>query len=205
MYQSNENSFAYRWEGYGSKLFTYTAALAAGYDFNEIYGLRASVGYGLNRGAANYKQSHEEFYPFDFKSISGFADIVLNFNGLNAIDRAFAPKIYAGIGMGHTFGFSKPAGYGTQRTIAWQKDEKFHPWQHVNEKNNAFGFRFGAIAEYNFKGGFGFFADLCGEAYTDMFNGLEPDEQDHTAVQGYAGFPFDLRASLSFGVLYRFR
>ena len=64
--------------------------------------------------------------------------------------------------------------------------------------------RAGAIAEFNFKGGFGIFADLCGEAYTDMFNGLRPFEFDHTAGTGYAGFPFDLRASLSLGVLYRF-
>ena len=205
MYQSNENAFAYRWEGYGSKLLTYTAAAAVGYNFNETWGLRGSVSYGLNRSAGNYKESHEMFYPYDFKSLNGFADIVLDFNGLNAIERSFAPKLYAGVGLGHTFGFSKPADYGCQRTIAWQAEEKFHPWQHVYEKNNAFGFRFGAIAEFNFKGGFGIFADLCGEAFTDRFNGLDPFERDHTAGKGYAGFPFDLRASLSLGVLYRFR
>ena len=189
MYQSSENTFAYRWEKVGNKLFTYTAAAAAGYDFNETWGLRGSVSFGQNRSAANYKQSHNMFYPYDFKNISGFCDLTLNFNGLNAIERGFAPKLYGGIGLGHSFGFSKPTGYGEPRTVAWQ----------------VFGFRAGAIAEYNFKGGFGIFADLCGEAYTDWFNGLEPDEIDHTAGTGYAGFPFDLRASLSLGVLYRFR
>ena len=182
MYQSSENTFAYRWEGYGSKLLTYTAAVAAGYNFNETWGLRGSVSFGQNRGAGNYKQSHNRFYPYDFKNISGFCDLVLDFNGLNAVERGFSPKLYAGIGVAHTFGFTKPKAYGVQR----------------------FGFRAGAIAEYNFKGGFGIFADLCGEAYTDMFNGLRPFEFDHTAGTGYAGFPFDLRASLSLGVLYRF-
>ncbi len=205
MYQSNENAFAYRWEKVGSKLITYTAAAAVGYDFNETWGLRGSVSYGLNRSAGNYKQSHNMFYPYDFKNISGFCDLVLNFNGLNAIERAFTPKLYLGMGVGHSFGFTKPQGYGEQRTVAWQPEEKFHPWQHINEKNTVFGMRAGAIAEYNFKGGFGIFADLCGEAYNDWFNGLEPDEIDHTAGTGYAGFPFDLRASLSLGILYRFR
>lgn len=205
MYQSSENTFAYRWEGYGSKLLTYTAAVAAGYNFNETWGLRGSVSFGQNRGAGNYKQSHNRFYPYDFKNISGFCDLVLDFNGLNAVERGFSPKLYAGIGVAHTFGFTKPKAYGVQRDGSWQDEEKFHPWQHISEKNTVFGFRAGAIAEYNFKGGFGIFADLCGEAYTDMFNGLRPFEFDHTAGTGYAGFPFDLRASLSLGVLYRFR
>ena len=205
MYSSNENAFAYRWEGYGAKLVTYTAAAAAGYDFNDTWGLRGSVSYGLNRGAGNYSQSHNMFYPYDFKNVSGFCDVVLNFNGLNAVEKAFAVKTYLGMGVGHSFGFSKPTGYGEQRTVAWQAEEKFHPCQHVNERNTVFGMRAGVIAEYNFKGGFGIFADLCGEAYNDWFNGLEPDEIDHTAGTGYAGFPFDLRASLSLGVLYRFR
>ena len=86
MYQSSENTFAYRWEGYGSKLLTYTAAVAAGYNFNETWGLRGSVSFGQNRGAGNYKQSHDRFYPYDFKNISGFCDLVLDFNGLNAVE-----------------------------------------------------------------------------------------------------------------------
>ena len=204
MYQSNENAFAYRWEGYGSKLLTYTAGAAVGYSFNETWGLRASATYGFNRSAGNYKQSHNMFYPYDFKSISGFTDLVLDFNGLSAVERCFSPKLYTGVGLGHSFGFTKPAGYGKPND-GWPKGQKFHPWQQISEKNNAFGFRFGAIAEFNFKGGFGIFADLCWEAYTDMFNGLEPFEIDHTAGTGYAGFPFDLRATLSVGVLYRFR
>ena len=115
MYQSSENTFAYRWEGYGSKLFTYSVGAAAGYSFNETWGVRASLSYGFNRSAGNYKQSHNKFYPYDFKNISGFCDLVLDFNGLNAIERCFSPKLYAGMGMGHTFGFTKPTTYGVQK------------------------------------------------------------------------------------------
>ena len=61
-----------------------------------------------------------------------------------------------------------------------------------------------ARADTNCEGGSGIFSDLCGEAYTDMFNGLRPAERDHTAGTGYAGFPFDLPASPRLGVLYRF-
>ena len=50
---------------------------------------------------------------------------------------------------------------------------------------------------------FGLFADLCGEAFRDQYNGLQPSEHDQTAFEGYAGFPLDLRFSLSFGVIYR--
>ena len=51
---------------------------------------------------------------------------------------------------------------------------------------------------------FGFFADICGEAYNDQYNGLQPTKHDQTAVKGYAGFPLDLRLSLSIGIIYRF-
>ena len=208
MYQSNENSFSYRYNNHGDKLLSYDAALSVGYNFNETFGVRASVGYGLNRGACNTVQtSAHGFYPYDFQSITGFVDLVIDFNGLNAVERAFSPKIYGGIGVGHSFGFSKPEGYGSARTVAWQKEEKFHPWQHVYEKNTVPAFRFGAIAEYDFSFGLGLFADLSLEAYADRFNGLQPYEEDNANTgngKGIAGFPFDLRMPLRLGVVYRF-
>ena len=209
MYQSNENSFAYRYDNLGAKLITYSAAVSVGYNFDEIYGLRASVSYGLNRGACNREQTAMKgLYPYDFKNISAFLDLTIDINGLNAVDRAFSPKLYGGIGLGHTFDFTKPEGYGLQRTVAWQAEEKFHPWQHVYEVNNVFGFRFGFIAEYDFACGFGLFADFCLEAYLDRFNGLQPYEADHSGAgntgKGYGGFPLDLRMPVSLGVLYRF-
>ena len=103
MYQSNENAFSYRYNNYGSKLITYDAAVSVGYNFDEIYGIRASVNYGLNRSACNTVQtSSHGFYPYDFKSIGGFVDFTIDINGLNAVDKAFSPKIYGGIGMGHS-------------------------------------------------------------------------------------------------------
>lgn len=207
MYQSNENTFSYRYNHEGGKLFTYQAGASVGYNFNETYGLRGSFAYGLNRSACNTVQtSAHGFYPYDFKSLTGFVDVVLDFNGLNAVDRAFAPKIYGGIGMGHTFGFSKPESYGTQRTVAWQAEEKFHPWQHIIESNNAFGFRAGLIAEYDFPFGLGLFADLCGEGFTDIFNGMDPyaDSEGTGNGKGIAGFPFDLRLTLFCGVKFSF-
>ena len=209
MYQSNENSFVYRNVGLAGKLITYDAAVSVGYNFNETFGLRASVGYGLNRGACNSEDTAVKgLYPYDFKSITGFVDFVLDFNGLNAVERAFSPKLYAGIGMGHTFDFTKPEGYGHQRTVAWQAEEKFHPWQHVYEVNNVLAYRLGGILEYNFAGGFGIFLDACLEAYNDSFNGLRPYEEDHAGTgytgKGYAGFPLDLRVPVNLGVLYRF-
>ena len=207
MYQSNENTFTYRYKHLGTKLITYNAGLSFGYNFDEIYGVRATVEYGLNRSAGNYYQSHNMFYPYDFKSVSAFADLVIDINGLNAIERAFSPKLYGGLGYGRSFGFSKPEGYGEPRTVAWQKEEKFHPWQHIKETNNVFAFRFGAIFEYDFKCGFGIFADCALEAYTDWFNGMEPDAIDDTGAgngKGIAGFPFDLRIPVQVGLLYRF-
>jgi hypothetical protein len=46
----------------------------------------------------------------------------------------------------------------------------------VSNENTAFGFRGGFIGLYNISNSFGIFADLCGEAYSDNFNGLQPSE-----------------------------
>ena len=207
MYQRNENSFVYEYRHMGQKLITYSVGAAVGYDFTSSFGLRGVVEYGLNRGCANYYQtSARGFYPYNFKNVSGFVDAMMHFNGLNAITRRFAPKAYAGIGVAHTFGFDKPSGYGDENPGGGIWSEKFHPWQRIYESNMTFGFRLGGILEYDFASGIGLFADLCGEAYTDMFNGLAPNEEDHEAQgKGYAGFPLDLRLTLSFGITYRFR
>ena len=79
-----------------------------------------------------------------------------------------------------------------------------HPWQAVSDRNTAFGFRFGFIAQYNFSDRFGIYADLCGEAYTDNYNGLQPNEKDQQKVEGYAGFPLDLRGLVSLGCVFHF-
>lgn len=207
LYSVNENGFSYRENGYGGKLFSLQGSAAIGFEFTEALGLRVSVGYGDNRSAANTRQTAAHgFYPYNFRSVNGFLDGTLDLNGNYAVERAFRPRLYAGIGVGHTFHFTKPAGYGTPKpadNIGWEADNPFHPWQDICEKNTVFGFRAGFIAEYDFTQNFGIFADLCGEAYNDQYNGLQPTEQDQQAYSGYAGFPLDLRASLSFGVIFR--
>lgn len=204
MYSLSENAFSYRENGYGSKLFTLQGAASIGYEFTNALGGRISVGYGENRSAANTRQTAAHgFYPYNFKSINGFFDLMLDLNGNFAVDKAFRPILYLGAGVGHSFNFVKPEGYGTPRNGSWEADNPFHPWQDISTKNTVFGFRGGFIGEYDFSRSFGIFADLCGEAYRDRYNGLQPTEQDQTAYTGYAGFPFDLRFSLSLGVIYR--
>lgn len=190
MYSVNENRFTYHENGHGWDLVTPQGSLAIGYEFTEGLGVRVSVGYGKNASACNSRQtSGGGFYPYTFKSINGFVDGTLDLNGNYAKERAFRPRLYAGIGLGHTYGFTDPK----------------HPWQggFMTTNNTVFGFRGGFIAEYDFADWFGIFADLCGEAYRDNYNGLQPTKEDQSGYTGYAGFPLDLRAMLSFGVIFR--
>ncbi|MBO4536597.1 MAG: hypothetical protein J5702_05260 [Bacteroidales bacterium] len=204
MYSINENGFSYRENGYGMKLFSLQGSFAVGYEFTNALGARVSVNYGDNRSAANTRQTAAHgFYPYNFRNVNGFADITLDLNGNYLIQRAFRPVFYLGVGVGHTYHFTKPTAYGTPKNNSWEADNPFHPWQDICENNTVFGFRGGFIAEYDFTQSFGIFADLCGEAFNDQYNGLQPSEHDQTAYTGYAGFPLDLRVSLSLGVIFR--
>ena len=205
MYSLSENAFSYWENGYGIKLFTLQGAASIGYEFTNALGGRISVGYGENRSAANTRQTAAQgFYPYNFKSLNGFFDITLDLNGNFAVERTFRPILYLGVGVGHSFNFVKPEGYGTPRNQSWEAGNPFHPWQDITTQNSVFGFRGGFIGEYDFSQSFGLFGNLCWEAYKDQFNGLQPSEHDQTAYTGYAGFPLDLRFTLSLGVIYRF-
>lgn len=209
----SENAFSYNDNGYLGKLITPQVGIAVGYDFNQTYGIRFSVDYGKNMSAANVKQTsvrnNNGFWPYGFRSVNAFVDCIINLNGLNVTSRAFAPKFYGGLGYARSFGFwraeysmmNDPDIVEASKMFGYNK---YHPWQNITEKNNALGFRFGFIAEYNLTNNLGIFADICGEAYTDHFNGLEPWTWDHAKGTGYAGFPLDLRGLVSFGVLLRF-
>lgn len=204
MYSLNEDAFSYWDNGAGIKLFSLQGSASVGYEFTNALGVRLAVNYGDNRSAANTKQTAARgFYPYNFRNVNGFLDLTLDMNGNYAIQRAFRPVFYVGVGCGHTFHFTKPEGYGTPKNVSWEKDNPFHPWQDINTNNTVFGFRGGFIAEYDFTQSFGIFADLCGEAFNDRYNGLLPTEHDQTAFTGYAGFPLDLRLSLSLGVIFR--
>ena len=193
MFSLSENAFSYRDNGKTMDLFTFQGTFVAGYDLNWKTGFRLSVNYANNAGANNVKDTgpnYNGFYPYTFKSINTFLDVTHNIS--NNAESAFIPKVYAGIGLGHSFNYTNSG----------------HPWQgqYMTSPNNAFGFRFGFIAEYLLSETIGIYADLCGEAYTDAFNCLQPTKQDKesTAYEGYPGFPFDLRGLCSFGVAFHF-
>lgn len=186
-----ENYFSYRENGKTLNLITYQAGLFGGYDFNDIFGMRLSVSYAKNAGACNTREtSAHGFYPYTFSSVNAFADAILDLHGLSDLLNRLRVKLYGGLGLGHTFHMTDPN----------------HPWQKLTEPNTVFGFRFGGIVEYNINDHIGLFGDLCGEAYTDKYNGLMPSAEEQASnYEGYGGFPLDLRGLISFGVLYRFK
>lgn len=190
MLNVNENYFSYRENGKPLGLITYQAGVLGGYDVNDIFGLRLSASYGKNVSACNTKNtSAHGFYPYSFSSINVFADAILDMHGLSDLASFFRIKLYGGMGLGHSFNMT----------------DSGHPWQEVSDPNTVFGFRFGGIVEYNINDHIGLFGDLCGEAYTDKYNGLMPSEEDQVNdYEGYGGFPLDIRGLVSFGVLYRF-
>jgi len=184
-YNLYENHFAYREHDSGKDLFTPQAGIVVGYDLNKIWGFRITGEYSKNAGAANTRESGDQFYPYTFKGVDFFADAVVNLYGIADNLGAFSPKVYGGIGYGHTFSFT----------------DSGHPSQVIHGKNNAFGFRLGGILQYDFENGLGLYVDLRGEAFTDDYNGLKPGSADQPAT-GSAGFPLDLKAQVSFGVVY---
>lgn len=192
MFSLSENAFSYRDNGKTMDLFTFQGTFVAGYDLNWKTGFRLSVNYANNAGANNTKETEGHgFYPYTFKSINTFLDVTHNIS--NNAESAFIPKVYAGIGLGHSFNYTNSG----------------HPWQgqYMTSPNNAFGFRFGFIAEYLLSESIGIYADICGEAYTDSFSCLKPDRKNDRTIkdiQGYPGFPLDLRGLCSFGVAFHF-
>ena len=190
MLNINENYFSYKDNGKTLGLITYQAGLIGGYDVNDIFGLRLSASYAKNASACNTKNtSAHGFYPYTFSSVNVFADAILDMHGLSDLATFFRMKLYGGMGIGHSFNMT---------------DSK-HPWQVVTDPNTVFGFRVGLIADYNINDHLGVFGDLCGEGYTDKYNGLMPSEEDQVNdYEGYGGFPLDLRGLVSVGILYRF-
>lgn len=190
LYSINENRFTYPENGHGGDLFTFDGAVSIGYEFTEALGIRVSLGYGKNASACNSRETASHgFYPYQFKSLNGFVDGTLDLTRNYGKPWSFHPVLYAGLGFAHTYDFT---------------DAK-HPWQgqYMTYDNYVFGFRGGFIAEYDFTDWFGVYVDLCGEAYRDNYNGLQPRKKDQEQYVGYAGFPLDLRVMASFGILFR--
>lgn len=184
-----ENSFVYSENGQTGKMFTAQGAVSIGLDFSDALGVRLQAAYGNDAGASNTREtSARGFYPYNFQHANLFFDAMLNVAGINEKETSFRPKLYLGAGLAYTFGFTDPG----------------HPWQKLTSPNVTFGFRTGLLTEYCWDSGFGIFADICAEAYTDQYNGLQPSEADQSMGAGYAGFPFDLRGLASLGVVFHF-
>ncbi|MCR4859331.1 MAG: hypothetical protein K5910_01555 [Bacteroidales bacterium] len=187
----SENTFGYTDTGTTKDLLKLQGSAAIGYDFNSSFGIRLAGGYAEHASSSNIYDTPGgvKIWPFTYKSVSVFVDGILNLNGLAENFVPFSPKFYAGLGGARTFGFTDP----------------HHPFQTPCGKNTVIGLRAGFIAEVNTPSGIGFFADLGLEAYDDWHNGIRPSEPDHTKVRGYAGFPFDLVAKASLGIIYHFK
>lgn len=181
-----ENAFSYSKNGRALGLINFHKGIEFGYDFSVPFGLRASIAMDRNSGACNVMETGngKGFYPYKFTSINGFVDLVLHLrkNEESILD----PKLFLGGGYAYTYNYT----------------DSGHPWQKVDDPSHAWGFRLGGMLEWRVLQFLGLTVELCGEAYTDHYNGLEPGKKDQSQVDGYAGFPLDLRGIVSLGVLF---
>lgn len=155
-------------------ILSWHGALSFGYNFSDAWEMRISGSYNYNAGALD---PYKSFYPYHFHAAHLFVDAVLNYNALAELNIPFNPKTYAGIGAAYTFGFT----------------EVKHPYQVLDSPNITPAVRLGGILEYDTRGGFGIFADLGVEAFTDWYNGHESDK-----------FPLELLFKFSLGIVYHF-
>ena len=184
---ANENTWTYGDNHETEELFSLQAGLALGYTFSPKWAARVMVEYGKNASGGNTDQAHPfgpntpHYYPYEFKSLSIFADAIFT---IPAPTFKWIPKVYAGIGGAHTYGFADTM-YGTQEQYAW------HPWQEHGWSHHVPAFRLGFIPQYDLNDKVSIYADFCGEFYGDNFNGLK------------GGISMDFRGMLSLGVQCR--
>lgn len=181
IYSGNENT------KYGefSELLNGTALFSVGYDFNELWGARFMSGYGSNTSATNWKEYSQMFegYVMDYytmKDFSGFIDGTLNLSYLlsKRTDTALTFKAYAGVGAAYVWAYG---------------DTDYKEIYHVTSTEQfSLGFRFGGNMEYRVSNRIGALVDASLTAFQDNFNGVD------------AAFTFDIRAILSFGLVYHF-
>ena len=231
-YCVNENYFSYWDYEEHAALAKPIGQFAFGYDLSDVYGIRLAVNYSENAAANNARQTaggsnYDDFFPYEFKSLNVFGDLFVSFNGLTPTPYGLSVKLYAGLGLGHSFGFEQTfdkydAAKTTKDGVA--RRCRPHPYQydlsnrstqspviaistyenHMHSSNYALGMRLGLAAEWDFHNNVGIFGDACIEAYSDWFNGLKPSSQDQQGFEGYAGFPYDLKPTLKFGLIYHF-
>ena len=189
-YSMNENTWTYTDPNVGDKshldLVSPQIQVAFGHYFTPVLGWRVSAAYAGNKSAMNHNETAAQgYYPYSFKSISAFADLLVALNRRDEPNRHWFWTLFGGLGYGHGFDFS----------------ENTHPWQYLKTPSNAFGLRGGLNLEYMFKNGFAFMLEGGAEAFTDGFNGMNPhiwkDAND-------VNFPFDVRPVATFGIGYHF-
>ena len=194
-YSMNENTWTYTDPKIGKKQFydllSPQIQLSLGHFFTPTLGWRLSAAYAGNKSALNHNQTAAQgFYPYSFKSVSAFADLLVALSRRDVQDRHWFWTLFGGLGHGHGFDFK----------------DVYHPWQTGLEDawkipTNAFGMRGGLNLEYMFNNGFAFMLEGGIEAFTDGFNGMNPhiwkDAND-------VNFPFDVRPVATFGIGYHF-
>ncbi|MBR4000782.1 MAG: hypothetical protein IKI89_00245, partial [Bacteroidales bacterium] len=195
-YSMNENTWTYLDKNVGGKKFIDLVSpqiqVAFGHYFTPVLGWRLSAAYANNKSAGNHNETMANgFYPYDFKSISAFADLLVNLSRRDVQDRHWFWTLFGGLGYGHGFGFT-----------AIQ-----HPWYTSKSSwkapSNALGLRGGLNLEYMFNNGLSFMLEGGAEAFTDGFNGMNPGRV--TKKDNYdANFPFDVRPVATFGIGYHF-
>ena len=193
-YSMNENTWTYTDPKVGNKshldLLSPQIQLSLGHFFTPVFGWRLSAAYAGNKSAMNHNETMAGgFYPYDFKSISAFADLLVGLSRRDVQARHWFWTLFGGLGYGHGFDFT----------------EAGHPWQASTDAwkipSNAFGFRGGLNLEYMFNNGFAFMLEGGMEAFTDGFNGMDPHiHKDANDVN----FPFDARPVATFGIGYHF-
>ena len=191
MVSMNENTWTYKDLGpqYGLSqwdLITPVYQLSLGHFFTPVWGARLSVNYAENKSGANHKETAAQgFYPYSFKSVSAFADVLVALSRRDVEKRRWFWTMFGGIGLGHGF----------------DATEAGHPWQYFTFPSNAFGMRGGMNVEYMFKNGLAFMLEGGLEAYTDGFNGMNPGNYQGDNDKN---FPFDIRPMATIGIGYHF-
>ena len=194
-YSMNENTWTYTDPNVGGKKFwdliSPQVQVSFGHYFTPVLGWRVSAAYAGNKSALNHNQTAAwGFYPYTFKSISAFADLLVNLSRRDVQDRHWFWTLFGGLGYGHGFDFQNV----------------YHPWQTGLKDawkipTHALGFRGGLNLEYMFNNGLSFMLEGGAEAFTDGFNGMNPhiwrDAND-------INFPFDVRPVATFGIGYHF-
>lgn len=205
LYTFGDNFATYFDEGCPMKLFNPFGAISAGYSFDTEWTVRLSVTYGRNDYAYNMLSypDVEYFAPYKSKSLSCFADVIIDIKGIKGLTGRWSPKIYGGIGLGYTWDVVDNFVEADQLK-KYSLSSRPAIWT-ATDKNLSFGYRFGAILEYDFGNNISAFADFCGEFYVDNYSGLDhTKEYKKTIRPGYPQFPFDVRGVLAFGLNFYF-